>query len=92
MDADPVPVLPRGVRLHHDRVRGVPVLLGPERALMLDPPAAAILGEVDGVRRLSEIARRLAAQFSAPEELILSDTRTFLDGLADRRLVDYAHA
>lgn len=92
MSADPVPALPRGVRLHQDRVRGVPVLLGPERALMLDPPAAAILGEVDGLRPVSEIARRLAARFAAPEDLIRADAQIFLQGLADQRLVDFADA
>ena len=37
------PVLPRGVRLHDDRVRGTKVLLGPETALMLDEIGAAII-------------------------------------------------
>ncbi len=37
------PLLPRGVRLHDDRVRGVPVLLGPERAVILDAIGQAIL-------------------------------------------------
>ena len=48
--ADP-PFLPRGVRLHQDLVRGVPVLLGPETALMLDPVGQAVLAEVDELKR-----------------------------------------
>jgi hypothetical protein len=45
---DAVPFLPRGVRLHDDRVRGMKMLLAPERALRLDATGAAILGEIDG--------------------------------------------
>lgn len=87
--SDPVVSLPRGVRLHDDRVRGVPVLLGPERALILDDIGAAILGEVDGVRRIGVIADRLAARFAAPRDEILGDVREFLDGLHAQRLADY---
>ena len=48
MDPAAIPALPRGVRLHHDRVRGGWVLLAPERAVTLDTIAHAILSEVDG--------------------------------------------
>ena len=82
------PVLPRGVRLHFDAVRGAWTLLAPERAILLDAAGEAILGEVDGERSVGEIAARLAEQFAAPVEEILGDTREFLEGLADRRLVD----
>ena len=82
------PALPRGVRLHFDTVRGAWTLLAPERALRLDEAGQAILGEVDGGRDVAEIAARLAARFAAPVDEILVDTREFLGGLADRRLVD----
>ena len=82
------PVLPRGVRLHFDSVRGAWTLVAPERAILLDVAGRAILGEVDGKRSVGEIAARLAEQFAAPMEEILGDTREFLEGLADRRLVD----
>jgi pyrroloquinoline quinone biosynthesis protein D len=82
------PVLPRGVRLHFDSVRGAWTLVAPERAILLDEAGRAILGEVDGERSVGEIAARLAEQFAAPIEEILGDTREFLEGLADRRLVD----
>ncbi|MFB2550505.1 pyrroloquinoline quinone biosynthesis peptide chaperone PqqD [Ensifer soli] len=89
MKGDPVPVLPRGTRLHHDRVRDAMVLLAPERALMLDEIGTAILAEVDGVSTLSEISTRLAARYGAPEEEVAGDVRAFLDGFAVKRLVDY---
>ena len=82
------PALPRGVRLQFDAVRGAWTLLAPERALLLDAVGEAILNEVDGERDVAEIAARLAERFAAPLDEILTDTREFLDGLADRRLVD----
>ncbi|MFO1165052.1 MAG: pyrroloquinoline quinone biosynthesis peptide chaperone PqqD [Paracoccus sp. (in: a-proteobacteria)] len=84
------PRLPRGVRLHHDRVRDTPVLLGPEVALMLDPVGQAVLAELDGARDLATIAQELAARYDAPVETVLADIAEFLDGLAARRLVDVA--
>lgn len=86
-DADR-PVLPRGVRLHHDRVRGTWVLLAPERAVRLDEAGHAILSEVDGERSVALIAAALAEKFAAPVAEILGDTREFLGGLWERRLVD----
>ena len=84
------PVLPRGVRLHQDRVRGVPVLLGPETALMLDPVGQAVLAEVDGRRDIAAISEALAERYAAPVEMIQSDVIEFLDGMAARRLVEVA--
>lgn len=82
------PLLPRGVRLHDDRVRGVPVLLGPEIALILDPIGQAILTEVDGQRDIASIAATLAARYSAPEDEVRADIIEFLDGMVHRRLVE----
>lgn len=87
---DTRPVLPRGVRLHFDAVRGAWTLVAPERAILLDDAGQAILAEVDGERSVGEIAARLAERFAAPVEEILADTREFLEGLAERRLVDLA--
>ncbi|WP_429820489.1 pyrroloquinoline quinone biosynthesis peptide chaperone PqqD [Ensifer sp. B1-9] len=89
MTTDPVPLLPRGTRLHHDRIRDTMVLLVPERALLLDDISAAILQEVDGFSTLSAISSRLAGRYGAPEAEVVSDVRDFLDGLAQQRLVDY---
>lgn len=86
---DPVPFLPRGTRLHHDRVRDMMVLLVPERALLLDDIGNAILREVDGQSPLSMIAARLADRYGAPAAEVASDIRDFLGGLVTQRLVDY---
>jgi pyrroloquinoline quinone biosynthesis protein D len=84
------PVLPRGVRLQWDQVRGTWALLAPERAIRLDAAGYAILSEIDGRRDVAAIAAALAERFAAPVDEILGDTRDFLAGLAERRLVDLA--
>lgn len=89
MSADRVPVLPRGVRPHFDRVRDKQVLLGPERALMLDQIGHAILAQVDGAQSLDRISERLAEIYDAPKDLIAGDVTEFLDNLAEQRLIDY---
>jgi pyrroloquinoline quinone biosynthesis protein D len=83
-----VPYLPRGVRLHDDRVRGMKVLLAPERALKLDATGAAVLGELDGRASFAAIVARLAARYDAPPERIAEDAARFLDGLIDRHMVE----
>ena len=82
------PVLPPGVRLHWDRVRGCHVLLAPERALLLDEVGHAILSRVDGQTPLPALAEGLAADFCAPLEDVAADVAEFLTGLARERLVD----
>lgn len=82
------PVLPPGVRLHWDAVRGSHVLLAPERALMLDEVGHAILCRVDGATRMEALVAGLAADFDAPVEEVAPDVAEFLEGLARERLVD----
>lgn len=88
LSPDAVPVFPRGVRLRFDEVRGVWVLLAPERALRLDPVGHAILSRVDGARSLDVIARDLAATFNAPLDQILADSAAYLSQLLDRRILE----
>ncbi len=83
-----IPYLPRGVRAHFDRVRDRHVLLGPERALMLDEIGNAIVAELDGVRSEAQIAADLAARYGAPVEAVATDVAEFLSGLAEKRLVE----
>ena len=90
--SDPVPLMPRGVRLHDDRVRGTMVLLAPERAVMLDDAGAAILAEVDGQRSVTAIAARLAERYAAPLAEIEGDVRDFLSDLQAQRILDWADA
>lgn len=87
LDPQTVPWLPRGVRLADDRVRGMRVLLGPERAMQLDAVGDAILSSLDGQRSVAQIAGDLASRFNARPDEVLADVSEFLSGLIDRRLV-----
>lgn len=82
------PVLPPGVRLHWDAVRGTHVLLAPERALMLDAVGHAILSRIDGLTRMETLVAGLAVDFEAPVAEVGPDVAEFLEGLARERLVD----
>lgn len=82
-----IPYLPRGVRLHDDRLRGVRVLLAPERAMQLDAVGDAILSELDGVRDLAAVIATLCERYDAPVAQVSEDVRAFLTGLIDRRMV-----
>lgn len=88
MDADAVPVIPRGVRLHEDKVRDRWVLLAPERTIDLDPIGLAILHQVDGARSLGQVVAVLAQKYDASTEQIEGDVAQFLTGLADRRILE----
>lgn len=79
--------LPRHVLLRHDKVRGRWVLLAPERVLVPDDIAVAVLQRLDGARTLREVADALAADFAAPPELILNDVIALLQGLADKNFL-----
>ncbi|WP_135506749.1 pyrroloquinoline quinone biosynthesis peptide chaperone PqqD [Roseovarius aestuariivivens] len=92
MLAQEVPSLPRGVRLHFDKVRSTWVLLAPERAVTLDDIGHAILSEVDGARSFGEITAALAEKYNAPAEEIAKDSAGFLGALRDRRFLDVVSA
>ena len=82
-----IPHLPRGVRVHHDRIRKAYVLLAPERAFDLDTHALEVLRLVDGRRSIHEIASDLAARFDADRAVIEADVIEMLNGLLNRRIL-----
>ncbi len=82
-----VPALRRGVRRQFDTARNAPVLMAPERVVMLDDIADAIIAECDGKRSAGEIAARLAERFGAPEADVLVDVLAFLEELSEASLV-----
>ncbi|WP_300069701.1 pyrroloquinoline quinone biosynthesis peptide chaperone PqqD [uncultured Ruegeria sp.] len=88
MLAQEIPTLPRGVRLHYDKVRGKWVLLAPERAVTLDQIGHAILNEVDGQRSFGQITTTLSEKYNAPQDQIAEDSGGFLDALRARRFLD----
>ncbi|GFE66356.1 pyrroloquinoline quinone biosynthesis peptide chaperone PqqD [Litoreibacter roseus] len=90
LEANDVPVMPRGVRLHFDKVRDRWVLLAPERTISLDEIALAIHREIDGIRNFEAIVARLAETYEAPTAEIAEDVSAYIAGLADRRFLDIA--
>ena len=88
METHDIPVMPRGVRLHFDKVRDTWVLLAPERTVTLDAIGHAILKEVDGTRSFGTIVDDLASKYSAPVDQISNDAGEFLSTLLDRRFLD----
>jgi pyrroloquinoline quinone biosynthesis protein D len=84
---DSVPRLPRHVMLKHDKTRERWVILVPERVLVPDDIAVAVLQRVDGKRPITEIAADLAVVSTAPVEVILADVVLLLQDLADKGYV-----
>jgi pyrroloquinoline quinone biosynthesis protein D len=80
--------LPTGVRLKKDEVRDRFVLLAPERAVIVDPIAVAILNEIDGARTVEGIVSVLAAKFNAEPQIISADVKKFLLDLSHRRMLE----
>ena len=76
-----VPSFNQGYRLRHDAVRGVTVVLAPERLITLNDPGVAVLQLVDGTRSILEIAAALAARFEAPVDVVEADVRALLRDL-----------
>ncbi len=82
-----VPLLPRGVRCHFDKVRKVDVLLGPERVLMLDQIGLAILQRTDGRASIADISDDLARTYEAARDVIEPDVIAYLQDLRERGFV-----
>jgi coenzyme PQQ biosynthesis protein PqqD len=80
------PRLAPGVRLRKDDQRG-PVLLGPERVLELDDIALSIVAQIDGKRRVSDIAAALAKEYDEKAENIRADIDSLLKDLAAKGYV-----
>jgi coenzyme PQQ biosynthesis protein PqqD len=79
-----VPRLWRLARLDYDPVRGRPVLLYPEGAVLLNDTGRAILELVDGIRSVARIAAELSARYQTD---VGEDVTEFLSRLAERELI-----
>jgi coenzyme PQQ biosynthesis protein PqqD len=81
---DSVPRLWRLARLDFDSVRGRPVLLYPEGAVLLNQTGEAVLKLVDGKRTVGEIATILGEQYQAD---VTADVADYLADLERRELI-----
>ena len=80
-----VPKLWRLARLGHDAVRGRPVLLYPEGAVLLNDTAKAILELVDGRRTIAEIAAILSERYGGAD--VEADVLECLERLTRQELI-----
>lgn len=82
-----VPQFPRGIKYRFDAARQAWVLLTPERAILPDETAQAILGALDGQRSLGAIVALLAERYAAPTAVIEADVLELLNDLEGRGIV-----
>lgn len=82
-----IPRLRRGVRRQFDTARNTAILMAPERVIILDDIADAILAECDGQQNVGQIVSVLAARYQMPEEDINADVSAFLESLTEAALV-----
>ena len=85
--AESVPGFPRHVRFEFNAAHDCWVILAPERLLMPDETAVAILKRCDGATSVAAIVDALATDFNAPREMIEKDVTELLQGLADKGMI-----
>jgi pyrroloquinoline quinone biosynthesis protein D len=86
MNAHDRPRFGKGVKFRRDR-DGSAMLLVPEGALVLNPPAAVALELVDGKRTLAEIVAAVVEQFEVTPDLARGDLDSLFERLAERGFV-----
>ncbi len=84
LTTESVPTLWRLARIEYDAVRGRPVLLYPEGAVLLNDTGKAVLELVDGRRTVGEIAAILADRYQTD---VTADVAEYLTHLAERELI-----
>lgn len=73
------------VRMKYDAARGQHVLLSPERIVVVNATAAAVLELCDGTRTIEDIVVELRKRY---DEVSEEDVRTLLDDLTAKRCVE----
>jgi pyrroloquinoline quinone biosynthesis protein D len=74
-------------RFRFDGVRQAWVVLLPERLLLPDEQAVAVLRLVDGGRDADAIVEALSRQYDAPREAIAADVLAMLQDLVDKKVL-----
>lgn len=82
------PKLTSRARLHWDRHDRRMMLLSPERGLILNDSARAILERCDGTRTTSTIVDELVTLTGGARETIMRDVGVLLDDLRRRGLLE----
>jgi len=73
-----------GVMLRHDRLRGQWMLMAPERLLVLDDLALAVVRACTGGDAVDAAIDRLAAEYDAPRGEIAADVLELLTDLRNK--------
>ena len=81
---DSIPKLWRMTRVHFDPVRGRPVLLYPEGAVLLNDTGAAILELCDGSHTVGQIVTILSERYGSD---VSADVTDYLNLMAERELI-----
>jgi pyrroloquinoline quinone biosynthesis protein D len=74
-------------RFRFDAVRRAWIVLMPERLLLPDEQAVAVLRLIDGSRHADAIVAALGRQYEAPSELIAADVLALLQDLLDKKVL-----
>jgi pyrroloquinoline quinone biosynthesis protein D len=74
-------------RFRFDAVRQAWVVLMPERLLLPDEQAVAVLQLVDGCRDANAIVADLALRYEAPPAVIAADVLKMLQDLVDKKVL-----
>jgi pyrroloquinoline quinone biosynthesis protein D len=74
-------------RFRFDEVRQAWVVLMPERLLLPDEQAVAVLRLIDGGRDADAIVEALAQQYDAPRAAIAADVMAMLQDLLDKKVL-----
>ncbi len=82
-----VPRLKPGVRRRFDAARGQHILLAPERVLVLDDIANAVLEKLDGATNIEALCAALAKQYETELETVRADVVELLSGLHDKGMI-----
>jgi pyrroloquinoline quinone biosynthesis protein D len=77
----------RHARFKFDAVRQVWVVLMPERLLLPDEQAVAVLRLIDGGRDADAIVEALSRQYEAPRAAIAADVMAMLQDLLDKKVL-----
>jgi len=75
------------VRFRFDERRKAWIVLAPERLLLPDQQAVAILRLIDGKRDVDAIIDELAGQFETLREVIAGDVVPMLQDLVDKKIL-----
>ncbi len=92
LDAAAVPRLNPHVRLQFNALRGQWIVQAPERVLMPDDIAVAVLKRCDGSASIAAIAQALATEYNAPADVVTSDVLELLQDLAEKGIIADARA